>query len=136
MGLSRRDLVLALAAPTLLVLVALVQVQRVAQLDQSSWSGAGFGMFATIDGDNYRSVRGYVRTPEGLERVPLPRELTRQGFEVRVVPTDRRARALARAWQSELGPDAPPLVVEVWRLRFDPAEPSVQSELMRRVEIP
>src|SRR5690606_30496927 len=46
----RRDLLLSLVVPALVCLVAVVHTVRVDSSDLSTWSGAGFGMFATIDG--------------------------------------------------------------------------------------
>lgn len=131
----RRDLVLALVAPVLLVCVALVQVYRVNTVDQSSWSGAGFGMFATIDNETYRLVRGYVVEPAGERRVPLPDALTRQAFELRVVPTQGRARSLAERWRAHAQTGDQAFAVEVWTLDFDSNAPSLTASTHTRVVI-
>lgn len=53
----RREWPAWLVAPLLLVVVAVVQWWRVAEYDQSSWSGVGFGMFATFGEQGNRRVR-------------------------------------------------------------------------------
>lgn len=131
----RRDLLLSVVAPLLLVCVALLQVYRVNTLDQSSWSGAGFGMFATIDNETYRLIRGYVVEPAGEQRVVLPGELTRQAFEVRVVPTDSRVRALAEAWRERAAVGDQPFAVEVWTLDFDSDTPSLTATAHTRMVV-
>jgi hypothetical protein len=122
-------------APALLVVVALTQIWRVHELDQSSWSGAGFGMFATIDSETFRPVRGWVVDDEGSRPVALPAELERAAFELQVVPTEDRARALAERWRDLVAKGRGRFVVEVWRLQFDSSSTHLNVETLRRVEI-
>jgi len=124
-----------LVAPAVLVVVALLQISRVRELDQSSWSGAGFGMFATIDNESFRLVRGWVLDEDGQRPVPLPHELERAAFELQVVPTEERAQGLARRWQEIAAPDTG-FVVEVWGISFDSDGPEIHVETKLRVEVP
>lgn len=101
-GLRGTDLVRALVVPVLLATIALVQIARVHTLDQSPWSGAGFGMFASIDGETSRSVVGVVVTDDGATDASLPRELRRQAFELAVVPSASAADDLAERWAEVL----------------------------------
>jgi hypothetical protein len=89
---SRRDRALALAMPLLLVVVAVAHQVRVRALDQSSWHGSGFGMFATYDSEQTRTVRAWLE-PSG-QPVPVPD--TDTVLLARIVPTDSNARAVAR----------------------------------------
>lgn len=114
------DLVRALVVPVLLSTVACVQIARVHTLDQSPWSGAGFGMFASIDGETSRSVRGVVVTDDDTTDAALPPSVRRAAFELAVVPTESAAEALAERWAEELDlPDDAHLVVSVRNVDID-----------------
>ena len=106
-------------APALLVLVAVLQVVRAHTHDQSSWSGGGFGMFATYENEDSRFVRTWAITAGGEEAVGLPAGLDREALEVRVVPTSARLRALAREVAERLGDEVMAVRVEVWGIRLD-----------------
>jgi hypothetical protein len=110
---SWRDRVLVLVVPALLVVVATIQITRVVRLDQSSWSGAGYGMFATYEYEDTRTLRVVARAG-GVDRaIALPTDLSRAGFEARVVPTERRLHALAER-VLDRAPDAESVTVQVW----------------------
>lgn len=115
----RRDLLLSLVVPALVCLVAVVHTVRVDSSDLSTWSGAGFGMFATIDGETTRTVRGFVDVDGVEEEVPLPSSLERAAFEVAVLPTSERAERLAERWADELDLTDARVSVEVRRIAFD-----------------
>lgn len=102
--------------PLLLVAVALVGIYRSAGLQQSSWQGASFGMFATYDNDSSRSVIVTVTEAGRRRRVRLPEDLRDDATRLRVVPTDAAARALAAAVLDASVDDATGARVEVWRL--------------------
>jgi hypothetical protein len=53
----RRRFLLAMGAPAVLVLVALLQLYLAHTQDLSPWKGGGFGMFASVDGTSHRVVR-------------------------------------------------------------------------------
>lgn len=134
MRVPRRDVALSLVAPLLLIAIAGLQVVRVQTMDQSSWSGAGFGMFATIDNETYRLVRGYTVDADGERAVGLPGELREEAFELRVVPSASRAAALGQRWREKSGVEGDEFVVEVWRVSFDPEGPSLSAQpLLREV---
>ena len=118
--------------PVVLVAVALFQIRQATVHDQSSWSGAGFGMFATIDNEDSRFLRAYLLQPGGERLVPLPASLRDDALRVRVLPTADRLGDLARRWRTAL-PDAgdAPLRVELWRVDLDGDGPRLTSELLR-----
>lgn len=123
------------AAPLLLVVIAVVQIARVHAVDQSSWSGVGMGMFATIDGEDTRWVRGRLLGPGQDEDVVFPpADLADEAFDARVVPTAERVRDLARRWAARLDGPAT-LVVEVWGPRFHRSPTSVTAELLEAEEV-
>jgi hypothetical protein len=64
---SRRggSAVLRYTAPSILVAVALVQAFLAHTQDMTPWKGGGFGMFASVDRANHRSVRVFLGTPDG-----------------------------------------------------------------------
>ena len=105
--------------PALLVAIATLGAFRSVTLEQSSWQGASFGMFATYDNVTSRAVRVRVDRPGGPLSVAVPTELEDDAVRLRVVPTDAGARRLAAALLRR--PDAEGagrVVVEVWRLRL------------------
>ena len=113
------DRLRAAALPVLLVIIAGVGVFRSATLDQSSWQGASFGMFARYDNSTSRVVLVTVDRPEGRVRVRLPGSLKDDAERLLVVPTEGAARALAAAVRERIdGSGARSVVVEVWRLRL------------------
>lgn len=106
--------------PALLVLVATIGVVRSVVLDQSSWQGVSFGMFATYDNLASRTVRVTVDGPDGAFRARLPSGLDDDAVHLKVVPTDAAARRLAAATLEEVaGGRGGRVVVEVWRIRLD-----------------
>lgn len=114
---SGPDRLRALALPVFLVIVAVLGVHRATTLHQSSWQGVSFGMFATYDNTTSRIVRVTVDADAGSQRVDLPPDLRDDATRLRVVPTEGRARALARAVLARVeaaGSDE--VRVEVWRL--------------------
>lgn len=59
------DRVLALAAPALLIVVALVQQTLVRTRHLTPWKGGGFGMFAGVDNGRTRLLRVVLQTDSG-----------------------------------------------------------------------
>lgn len=132
--MNRSERVASLVPPLILVLVALISMWQTSTRDQSSWSGAGFGMFATIDGEATRQVRAYVE--ETGQPLPLPADLQRLELEVRVLPSVSRVEKLGRAWASHSGlPDHAVLAIEVWGIDFDASSGELRRFLLRRVEV-
>ena len=119
-ALSRRDLVLALVTPALVVAVAALQLYRADTLDQSSWSGAGFGMFATYESEITRFTRVHAVTDDGETQIPVPPEAGRAFVEATVVPTDGYLEALADEVIATLDdPEVDAVRVELWGIDFD-----------------
>jgi len=82
--------------PGLMLVLAGVQISRVVALDQSSWIGGGFGMFATYDYDDTRVVVARWQTPDGFEpaEAAIGANLL---LRARVVPTEDNLLAVADA---------------------------------------
>jgi hypothetical protein len=85
-----------LVVPALLLAVAGFQVVRVVTLDQSTWIGGGFGMFATYDYDDTRVVTGWYEAPGSRPAVTAPIS-TDLLLRARVVPSEANARRVAEA---------------------------------------
>jgi hypothetical protein len=91
--LSWRDRLLVGIAPALLVAVSVVHQVRVRSLEQSSWHGAGFGMFATFDAAHTRVVLAWDdRSGERLAVGGIDATTA-----ARIVPSQANARAVALA---------------------------------------
>jgi hypothetical protein len=120
---SRRgDRLRALAPAVLLVAIGALGVYRSVTLDQSSWQGASFGMFATYDNRASRTLEVTIERADGTERIVLPAHLQDNGTRLVVVPTDDGARRLAEAVLAAT-PDAVRAEVVVRRVRIDGDEP-------------
>lgn len=89
-AMRRRDLVLALIAPVLLVALATTQVFHASTRDLTPWKGGGFGMFASTDGLNYRAVHARFLT----DGEPMPIAVHDFGGEDRATWRFIHARAL------------------------------------------
>jgi hypothetical protein len=86
MRVVKRDAWTWLLVPALLVAVALVQFRNVIVHDESTWSGAGFGMFATFDNEPTRVVRVTV-TIDGADYRAPGSVLGHQAVELRTLPS-------------------------------------------------
>ncbi|MDX1509715.1 MAG: hypothetical protein R3249_00040 [Nitriliruptorales bacterium] len=131
---ERPDRAMLLVVPALLLLVASLQVARVATLDQSTWIGGGFGMFATYDYDDTRAVVAFWETPDG----PIPADLvavSRQDLlRLRVVPSADNARRIAsQLIYGGVVEEASLLVVEVRGRRL--ADDMLTFPTLVRVEV-
>lgn len=93
--ISCGDRLRALAAPVLLIVIALLGAARSAILDQSSWQGASFGMFATYDNRTTRVVVVQVEEDGVVQAVPVPAELRPEADRLLVVPSQPAADSLA-----------------------------------------
>lgn len=122
----------SLAIPVLLVAVASLGVHRTVTLDQSSWQGVTFGMFATYDNTVSRMVRVTVTRPDGDVRVVLPDHLDDDARRLRVVPTRENADGLARSVMDLVRAEgALRVTVEVVRLRLRDADGALGLRLER-----
>jgi hypothetical protein len=115
---NRRDLALVAVVPVVLAVVAVVQIVRVDTLEQSSWHGSGFGMFATFENASHRLVR--VTTADGERLRAADPDLVQRA---RVVPDDRALRDVGRsaAREAEL-PTGTELRIEVWGIDLDDSD--------------
>ncbi len=137
-----------LAAPLLLVAVAAAQWVRVAEHDQSSWSGIGFGMFATFEEETNRRVLVTLEIDGRSIPAAVPAELADDADRLRTVPSARATQALAEAlldvtWRIEdrravpdaAGAAATRAVVVVQGLAVDGGDdPLLRPLVVRRAE--
>lgn len=134
-ALSRRDRALALLIPLLMTLVAGVAIYRYHQVDQSSWQGVGFGMFATYEYTPARAVRLEVVTAGVVSRPPVPPGLEDEVERVLTAPGDDHTRALAQVVLERL--DADEVELEVWGHDVSGGSPRMQIgfKLLARVAV-
>src|SRR5262245_43294741 len=102
----------------LLVSVACCQIALTRTLQLSPWKGGGFGMFASLDGLDFRHVRLFVESPGRSEELALPDSLETRAKKVAVLPTRRSLESLARrvlARERRLNRPATRVRVEVWQ---------------------
>lgn len=100
----------------MLVAVAVLGVYRHVELNQSSWQGASFGMFATYDNISSRAVA--VSASDGEDEAPLalPDALADDVTRLKVVASDRNAARLARDALASAPPEITTVTVEVRRI--------------------
>lgn len=110
----RRQFWLSYFVPALILTsVAATQWVRVDTHAQSPWIGAGFGMFATVDGADRVVVLRSARTGE---RLATPSELLSRYGAVAAIPTDPTLRGFANDAARITGA---PVKAEVWAPEFD-----------------
>ena len=88
-----RERLAAWTVPIVLVAVAGLQVGRAARLDQSSYAGFGFGMFATYENELSRWTEVTVTTEEGIQIPARPDAAL--DLAAQEVPTESNVEALA-----------------------------------------
>jgi hypothetical protein len=120
--------------PLLITVLALNHMWRAQSVDQSSWKGGGFGMFASVDSETARTVRAWIVGPGAeQERVDLGPVAT-HAYEALVVPTEENLRRIARALL-RTHVDARSVHVEVRRARFDGERDRLSLPLLRAVDV-
>ena len=95
MAKAFRDRLLRIAAPSVLVFIASLQLYLAHTHDLSPWKGGGFSMFSSVDRSDRRIVRCYLETPQGKVPVPVPDSDLRK--KARAMPTAGRASRLAQS---------------------------------------
>lgn len=119
--------------PVIMLVVALVQATRVVTLEQSTWQGAGFGMFATYDFDDTRSVVA-VAVIDGrdvlLSLDGIGPSLRRRA---RVVPSDAVLRTVGEVLVSTAPAGTASVRVEVRGPRLD--DGIVHYEIINEVTV-
>jgi hypothetical protein len=127
-----------LAAPGLLVAVALAQIGLALGLDLSPWLGGGFGMFATIESRSERHLVAFADSPGLMREVAIPEWLDESALGVRALPTQARLRALATriaAAERERIPGIRGMRLQLWRTRYAAGTLAPQSRLEREVTV-
>ena len=138
---SRRHLstrVAALIMPVVLLVVAGTQRYRSATEDQSSWSGAGFGMFATLNQERLGFFRAVATSPGGATSVPVPLELARHVVELKADPVRSGLETLARRWlaiERQRDPSISELRVTLWHVRLDKDAPGLDAYPLHEVVV-
>lgn len=121
----RRDRVLALLVPVVLVLLATNQVLIASTTDLTPWRGGGFGMFSTLDNHDQRFLRITAVTESGDAVAVDARALSRDESPVR----EEFVRARARPTTGNL--DALAAAIAAAELRIDDgvaAPPDAEAE--------
>ena len=102
------------AIPLLLIGIALIQHCRARTLDQSSWIGCGFGMFATLENNVSRFV-----LPRYSDDSQIPSAWQNRLHRVKVIPIQKhldQLRGLALPVDREPAPSR----LELYKITFDP----------------
>lgn len=108
---TSRERVAITAIPVLLIAVALLQIGRAAILDQSSYAGFGFGMFATYENELSRWTELSAVDDEGR---PIPVVADPDlDLAVQEVPTSTNIEALAE-WALASDPSLRSVHAAVW----------------------
>jgi hypothetical protein len=138
--MDQRSRWLAVVPALLLVAVAIVQIALALRGPLSPWKGGGFGMFASLDGGSFRTLRVFVEAPERSEEILLPPSLRRLGAKVEAFPSDGMVARLAEevaVREREAERRVSRVRVEVWRTEYAPRslEPSRRMLRERTMEV-
>ena len=127
--MSPVDRLLRWTGPSILLIIAALQVYQVRVHDLTPWKGGGFGMFSTVDNPRRRIVRCLLIGDDGRETpLKIPARLERLTWEVRAIPTADRLSELAHEVAAEFNQSvaqagaqvrARHVRAEVWRVAFD-----------------
>lgn len=118
--------------PLLLVVVALVQILRAVTLDQSSFAGYGFGMFATYENELSRWTEVTATSADGASfPVVPPSDLDLAAQEV---PTSANLEALARS-VLRADEEIQGVEAEVWTVSVAGRPMRLERELLTGIEI-
>ena len=118
----------------LLVVVAVLQISLARMGPLSPWKGGGFGMFASLDGESFRTLRVLVEAPDRSEEILLPTSLHTLGTKVEMFPSDGMvARLVREVTTREREADRPVsrVRVEVWRTEYAPRNLEPARRLLR-----
>lgn len=121
-----RERVLRFVAPSLLVVVALLQIYLAHARALSPWRGGGFGMFASTDSPGNRFLRCTV---DG-RTVAVPPHLRHEATRALAAPSPEVLGRIAD------GLDGREVRVEVWRCRFDSDRAVIEPEKILEVRRP
>ena len=124
--------------PVVLLVVAGLHRYRAVAEDRSSWSGAGFGMFATLSQEELGFVRAVATSPSATTTVPVPAELARDVIEIKADPVRSRLEALARRWltiERQRDPSISELRVSLWHVRLDTETPALDAYPLHEVVV-
>ena len=124
-------------APSILVLVASVQIGLAYRAKLTPSKGGGFGLFSCVDNLQSRHLRAYVVFGDGRTPAAVPptiaqtSEFKRSAFRATSIPTDSFLHDIASRI-AEANREVPfkEVCVEIWRQRFDSSELKVSRELV------
>lgn len=115
-----------------LIVFALLQIDRAFRHDQTPWNGGGYGMFSSNDRISLRRLR-YIAL-RGDEEIPLR---VHSRFEpiakgVKSYPSEARLTDFARTLaELDAAAELDGVRVEVWRTRFDSDSATASLEFVR-----
>ena len=127
------------ALPCLLLIgVAGHQIVLAHSSGLASWSGGGFGMFASTDAAGTRHLHAFVRRPGVRREVQPPNSDAKQVRRTLTLPTQANLRSLALALADIPTPDHGPATtveVQIWHTRFDPETLTPTSQILRAIQV-
>ena len=114
----KRDRVAVLLPTLLLFVVAFAQMLLARTSLMSPWKGGGFGMFASVDGLPFRSIRIYVTAADRSEELAVPASLEDEARRLATWPRQPSLQAFAQSVVDREQRRSRPVEsvrVEVWR---------------------
>ena len=132
--MDRRSRWLAAVPALVLIVVAALQISLARRGPLSPWKGGGFGMFASLDGGSFRTLRVFVEASDRSEEILLPASLHTLGTKVELFPTEGMVARLVRevaAREREAGRPVSRVRVEVWRTEYAPRSLEPARQLLR-----
>lgn len=125
-----------LIVPLIATVFAGVAVVRYHALDQSTWRGASFGMFASYEYEQGRYLRALVVDDDGTHQVAVPPDLDELRRRAITVPGGPAPREMARALRVRTGADQVVVEIRGHDVEISDTDIEVGIKVLRRVRVP
>ena len=118
----------------LLAFMAALQIGLTHVTPLSPWKGGGFGMFASLDGGSFRSVRAFIQASGRWQEIDPDPGLAESVGRAALFPSDRMTARLARDIardERDYGHTVDAVRIQVWRIEFAPRTLTPTYRLLR-----
>ena len=130
--LKIKNTLFMIIAPTVLCIIAFVQIFNAYEYNLSPWKGGGFGMFSKVDAPSARYLKVYLITDKDEDAIRTPKSLRDLERKFVTFPTQGLGSQFAKGIIAIVGDalDFDYVRVEAWKYRFD-----MKSERLEGVKL-